>query len=66
MDEKDFEVNNGVPFVISSDYILKLALKEEYTSKLVGKKVVFFVEDIDGKIYRSNRIKIKKLNNNQR
>lgn len=66
LDEKDFEVNNGVPFVISSDYILKLALKEEYTSKLVGKKVVFFVEDIDGKIYRSNRIKIKKLNNNQR
>lgn len=61
LNEENFALNKRIPLVISSDNILNLSLKEEYTTKLIGKKVRFFVEDIDGKIYKSNKIKIQKL-----
>ncbi|MER2226115.1 MAG: hypothetical protein ABS916_03580 [Carnobacterium sp.] len=66
LNEEDSAVNKRIPLVISSEYILKLVLLPEYTTKLIGKKIRFFVEDIDGKIYKSNKIKIQKLNTKQR
>lgn len=56
-----FSIGQGVPFDFSDRSILKLSLKKEHTSMLIGKKIRFYVEDIDGKVYKSNKIIVKKL-----
>lgn len=61
LDVDGYGIGHGIPLEISGKSILKLSLKEEFTSMLIGKKVNFFVEDIDGKIYKSNKIKVQKL-----
>lgn len=49
------------PYDFTEENIIKLVIDDAIISALDGKKVRFYVEDINGKIYKSNKVLIRDL-----
>lgn len=54
-------VGRGLPYEFSSNNIVKIVVEEEIMTSILNKKVRFYVTDINGKKYKTNKVLIQDL-----
>lgn len=61
LNQKEEHKDYRVPFTFSDGHIIKISLYDVNLNQWYGKNVRFYIKDLENKIFKSNKIKLEKL-----